>query len=162
MPLVFVFSGAYAAIAGFLLFGILQFRDGPFIRPHPGTSLHFMHLSQLNKVRCRLSAFWRLVLGINLLYELALVFLLFQDLDSARAMMVYIDPSLGKPLPEKSYAENCDFTPTNVWVGPPSVLPAAETEAKRFNHSSSGRVVGYRTPSTSSVSHMRSDGLAKR
>ena len=25
-------------------------------------------------------AFWRLVLGINLLYELAMVFLLFQDL----------------------------------------------------------------------------------
>ncbi|GJE91595.1 PSS domain-containing protein [Phanerochaete sordida] len=87
--------GAYAAIAGFLLFGVIQFRDGPFVRPHP--------------------AFWRLVLGINLLYELALVFLLFQDLNSARAMMVYLDPNLGRPLPEKSYAENCDFTPQNVW-----------------------------------------------
>ena len=61
-------------------------------------------------------AFWRLVLGINLLYELALVFILFQDLNSARAMMKYLDPSLGRPLPEKSYAENCEFTPTNVWV----------------------------------------------
>lgn len=60
--------------------------------------------------------FWRLVLGINLLYELAMVFLLFQDLGSARAMMTYIDPNLGKPLPEKSYAENCAFTVTNVWV----------------------------------------------
>ncbi|KAI0772261.1 phosphatidyl serine synthase-domain-containing protein [Irpex lacteus] len=87
--------GAYAAIAGFLLFGVIQFRDGPFIRPHP--------------------VFWRLVLGVNLLYELALVFLLFQDLDSARSMMKYIDPNLGKPLPEKSYAENCEFTPSNVW-----------------------------------------------
>ena len=61
-------------------------------------------------------AFWRAVLGINLLYELALVFLLFQDLDSARSMMKYLDPNLGVPLPEKSYAENCDFTPRNVWV----------------------------------------------
>ncbi|THG99318.1 hypothetical protein EW026_g2998 [Hermanssonia centrifuga] len=87
--------GAYAAIAGFLLFGVIQFRDGPFIRPHP--------------------AFWRLVLGINLLYELALAFLLFQDLDSARGMMKYIDPSLGRPLPEKSYAENCEFNLRNVW-----------------------------------------------
>ncbi|KAJ3523980.1 hypothetical protein NM688_g8639 [Phlebia brevispora] len=87
--------GAYAAVAGFLLFGVLQFRDGPFIRPHP--------------------AFWRLVLGINLLYELALVFLLFQDLNSARSMMKYLDPSLGRPLPEKSYAEHCEFTPRNVW-----------------------------------------------
>ena len=62
------------------------------------------------------TAFWRAVLGINLLYELALVFLLFQDLDSARSMMKYIDPNLGRPLPEKSYAENCDLTVENVWV----------------------------------------------
>jgi len=87
--------GAYATTASFLFFSMIQFRDGPFIRPHP--------------------AFWRVVLGINLLYELALVFLLFQDLDSARNMMIYLDPGLGRPLPERSYAENCEFTPSNVW-----------------------------------------------
>ncbi|KAN0129473.1 phosphatidylserine synthase 2 [Lactarius tabidus] len=87
--------GAYAAVAGFLVFSMIQFRDGPFIRPHP--------------------AFWRVVLGLNLLYELALVFLLFQDLNSARAMMTYLDPNLGRPLPEKNYAENCAFTPQNIW-----------------------------------------------
>ena len=76
---------------------MLQFRDGPFVRPHP--------------------AFWRVVLGVNLLYELALVFLLFQDLDTARQMMKYIDPNLGVPLPEKNYAENCEFTISNVLVG---------------------------------------------
>jgi phosphatidylserine synthase 2 len=87
--------GAYAAIVSFLMFSMLQFRDGPFIRPHP--------------------AFWRVALGVNLLYELALVFLLFQDLGSARKMMTLIDSNLGVPLPEKSYAENCELTPTNVW-----------------------------------------------
>ena len=56
------------------------------------------------------------MLGINLLYELAMVFLLFQDLDSARAMMKYLDPNLGKPLTEKSYAENCELTVQNIWV----------------------------------------------
>jgi phosphatidylserine synthase 2 len=75
---------------------MIQFRDGPFIRPHP--------------------AFWRVVLGINVLYELALVFLLFQDLRTARFMMTYLDPKLGVPLPEKNYAEDCSFTPRNVWV----------------------------------------------
>lgn len=80
---------------------MLQFRDGPFIRPHP--------------------AFWRVVLGINLLYELALVFLLFQDLGSARTMMTYIDPALGVPLPEKSYAEDCTLTPRTIWVRIPSI-----------------------------------------
>ncbi|KAF7985963.1 hypothetical protein HWV62_43920 [Athelia sp. TMB] len=87
--------GAYAAIVSFLAFSMIQFRDGPFIRPHP--------------------AFWRIALGLNLLYELALVFLLFQDLPSARGMMKLIDPSLGVELVEKSYAENCEFTVRNVW-----------------------------------------------
>ncbi|KAG7445614.1 PSS-domain-containing protein [Guyanagaster necrorhizus] len=87
--------GAYASLLSFLMFSILQFRDGPFIRPHP--------------------AFWRMVLGINLLYELALVFLLFQDLDSARGMMRELDPALGVPLPEKSYAEDCTLSWGVVW-----------------------------------------------
>ena len=83
-------------IGSFLVFSMLQFRDGPFIRPHP--------------------AFWRIMLGANLLYELTLVFLLFQELGSARDMMKLIDPSLGVPLPEKSYAENCELTRKNIWV----------------------------------------------
>ncbi|KAL0961514.1 hypothetical protein HGRIS_006455 [Hohenbuehelia grisea] len=87
--------GVYAAISAFLLFSMLQFRDGPFIRPHP--------------------SFWRMALGINLLYELAMVFMLFQDLNSARMMLTYIDPNLGVPLPEKSYAENCALTTKNIW-----------------------------------------------
>lgn len=87
--------GLYAAIASFLTFSMIQFRDGPFIRPHP--------------------AIWRVVLGVNLLYELLLVFLLFQDLDTARFMMTLIDSNLGVPLPEKSYAEDCSLTPANIW-----------------------------------------------
>ncbi|XP_006462960.1 hypothetical protein AGABI2DRAFT_224623 [Agaricus bisporus var. bisporus H97] len=87
--------GVYAAIVAFLMFSMIQFRDGPFIRPHP--------------------AFWRAVLGVNLLYELGVVFLLFQDLQTARHMMTYIDPKLGVPLPEKSYAEDCSLTPQNIW-----------------------------------------------
>jgi len=87
--------GVYAAITAFLMFSMIQFRDGPFVRPHP--------------------AFWRVVLGVNLSYELALVFLLFQDLQTARKMMTFIDPNLGVPLPEKSYAEDCALTARNLW-----------------------------------------------
>lgn len=87
--------GVYAAIAAFLAFSILQFRDGPFIRPHP--------------------AFWRALLGVNLLYELALVFLLFQDLPSARRMLLLLDPSLNSPLPEKGYADDCRLSPKVIW-----------------------------------------------
>lgn len=87
--------GVYAAVVSFLLFSMIQFRDGPFVRPHP--------------------AFWRVVLGLNLLYELGLVFLLFQDLNTARNMMTLIDPNLGIPLPEKSYAENCEIALKTIW-----------------------------------------------
>ncbi|KAK0243839.1 PSS-domain-containing protein [Armillaria nabsnona] len=87
--------GVYASILSFIMFSMIQFRDGPFIRPHP--------------------AFWRMVLGVNLLYELALVFLLFQDLDSARGMMTLLDPALGVPLPEKSYAEDCTLGWATIW-----------------------------------------------
>ena len=41
------FSGAYAAIAGFLLFGMIQFRDGPFIRPHPGPLFKVLRIALL-------------------------------------------------------------------------------------------------------------------
>jgi len=74
---------------------MLHARDGPFFRPHP--------------------AFWWIVLGMNLLYELGTVFLLFQDRSSARSMMMILDPSLNKPLAEKNYGENCRLTATNLW-----------------------------------------------
>ncbi|KAJ1979177.1 hypothetical protein H4R34_002932 [Dimargaris verticillata] len=82
--------GILAASLCFLVFGLLQFRDGPFIRPHP--------------------AIWRLVLAMGVLYQMFLVFLLFQNPSDARQLMAYWDPSLGKPLPDRSYAENCSLT----------------------------------------------------
>lgn len=45
-------------ILAFVLFGVTHTPDGPFRRPHP--------------------AFWRLILCLSIVYELALVFLLFQ------------------------------------------------------------------------------------
>lgn len=50
--------GIGAAVAAFILIGMLQFRDGPFIRPHV--------------------ALWRAVLSLSVLYQMGLVFLLFQ------------------------------------------------------------------------------------
>ena len=62
-------------------------------------------------------AFWRIVLGINLVYELPLVFLLFQDLGSARQMMTLLDENLGVPLKEQSLREDCTFSVRVIWVG---------------------------------------------
>ncbi|WAQ82502.1 hypothetical protein PtA15_2A819 [Puccinia triticina] len=89
--------GVISGVTVFLVFCMLNFRDGPFRRPHP--------------------AFWRIVLGLNLLYFMLLSFLYWTDKSTARELIRYFDPSLGVPLPEKSYAENCEFTPQNVWQG---------------------------------------------
>ncbi|KYQ94384.1 phosphatidylserine synthase [Tieghemostelium lacteum] len=84
--------GLLGAISAFLLFSMLQMRDGLFVRPHP--------------------AFWRIVMGVGVLYLCALVFLLFHSASDARALMKLLDPRLGVPLPERSYADNCDlYTP---------------------------------------------------
>jgi len=82
-----------AVLLVFILIGVLHAPDGPFRRPHP--------------------ALWRAVLCISILYNLALIFIFFQNVDDARHFMSYIDPELGKPLPERSYAEDCTFYDSN-------------------------------------------------
>nr|CAB3265262.1 phosphatidylserine synthase 2-like [Phallusia mammillata] len=79
--------GIIASVLVFLAFGITQAKDGPFIRPHP--------------------AFWRLMLCISVLYELGLVFLLFQSVSDARFMLTYIDPKLNQALDFRAYGGEC-------------------------------------------------------
>ena len=76
-----------------LLLGLFVFPSGPFIRPHP--------------------LLWRLAFGVGVVYQLALLVLLFQTKAHARHALTYLYPYLGVPLDEKTYAENCDLTPTN-------------------------------------------------
>ncbi|KAF7233697.1 hypothetical protein EG68_10052 [Paragonimus skrjabini miyazakii] len=90
--------GLSAVVLVFVLFGVIHTPDGPFRRPHP--------------------AFWRLVLCLSILYELILVFLLFQNVDDARKWLRYLDPDLGKPLEEKNYGGSCiiyDSNSTDPW-----------------------------------------------
>ena len=79
--------GVVAAACAFLAFGITQARDGPIVRPHP--------------------AIWRLLLCISLLYELVLVFFLFQTAPDARKFFLYIDPDLNKVIQYKDYSNSC-------------------------------------------------------
>lgn len=76
--------------------GLLMFGDGPFIRPHP--------------------ALWRLVLAASAVYQLFLVFLLFQNVSDAQQLFKYWDSDLGVKLPERSYADNCELSWENVSV----------------------------------------------
>lgn len=79
--------GIFAVVISFVVFGVTITPDGPFQRPHP--------------------ALWRAAFVLSIVYELALIFILFQRLDDARALMKHIDSSLGVPLPEKDYGGNC-------------------------------------------------------
>ncbi|KAK3103672.1 hypothetical protein FSP39_020900 [Pinctada imbricata] len=79
--------GLVAVVLTFLLFGVTQTPDGVFRRPHP--------------------AFWRLILCMSIVYELGLVWLLFQNASDARSLMKHFDDKLGVPLPEKAYGGNC-------------------------------------------------------
>jgi phosphatidylserine synthase 2 len=91
-----VLWGLGAALAAFVVYGALQFRDGPFIRPHP--------------------LMWRVVTAVCVAYFVLLVFLLFQDLNTVRKeWLPMLDPDLGKPLEEKSYGGECGlYTPDTV------------------------------------------------
>ncbi|XP_041366468.1 phosphatidylserine synthase 2-like [Gigantopelta aegis] len=79
--------GLSAVVIAFLVFGVIHTPDGPFVRPHP--------------------AFWRLIMCLSIVYELALIFLLFQRVDDARQLLRYFDENLGKAMPEKNYGGNC-------------------------------------------------------
>ena len=73
--------GIIAALFFFVALGMTIMPDGPFLRPHP--------------------AIWRFAFAVSILYELLLIFILFQTPHDARQFLKYIDPSLGKPIPEK-------------------------------------------------------------
>jgi phosphatidylserine synthase 2 len=56
--------------------------------------------------------FWRMLQGLSYVYLTLLVFVLFQNVNDTRGMLKLIDNDLGKPLPEREYAKDCEvFTP---------------------------------------------------
>jgi phosphatidylserine synthase 2 len=63
-----------------------------------------------------MQAVWRFVLALGVVYQMLLVLILFQTKSDARALFKFIDPTLGVKLPEKSYAESCDFFSYKNWA----------------------------------------------
>jgi phosphatidylserine synthase 2 len=76
--------------------GLTRIKDGTFVRPHP--------------------VFWKMILILTICYQFILVFLLFQRVDDVRHWLTYYDASLGRPLPEQSYATDCSLTWSNIQV----------------------------------------------
>lgn len=78
----------FACVLCICVFGSLFLPDSLLRRPHP--------------------IFWRLIMSIAILYLLFITYLLFQDRDDARKLLTFFDKNLGKSLPEKNYAVNCE------------------------------------------------------
>ena len=58
--------------------------------------------------------FWRMLLSVFILYAMYMTYMLCIPNDNARQLLRIFDDNLGKPLPEKSYGEDCRvFTPEN-------------------------------------------------
>ena len=50
---------------------------------------------------------WRFAFAVSIVYELLLIFVLFQSPNDARGLLKYLDDNLGEPIPEKDYGGNC-------------------------------------------------------
>lgn len=61
-----------------------------------------------------ISFLWRVLLAVFILYIVLMTFILMLPLDHARAFVSTFDSNLGRPLPERSYGDDCRvFTPEN-------------------------------------------------
>jgi len=84
-----IMTGLISLAVFFMIISILTLPNGPFTRPHP--------------------ALWRCVLGLSILYLLLVQFLLHQDWDTVRAIIVWLDPKMTNYTvdSEKEYGVNC-------------------------------------------------------
>jgi phosphatidylserine synthase 2 len=87
--------GVFCAILLFLFISAVHLPNSEYLfRPHP--------------------VFWRVLQGLSFVYVTLLVYLLSQNLRDARELLKVLDAKLGVPLPERSYATQCDlYTPDN-------------------------------------------------
>lgn len=69
-----IWAGILCVVFFFLIVSVLAFPNGPFTRPHP--------------------VVWRIVFGLSVLYQLGLVFLLFQNYKTINGILVWLDPKL--------------------------------------------------------------------
>ncbi|RWS10783.1 phosphatidylserine synthase 1-like protein [Dinothrombium tinctorium] len=93
-----IWAGICCVIFFFLVISVLAFPNGPFTRPHP--------------------AIWRLVFGLSVLYLMTLLFLLFQNYQTVKAIMYWFYPDLRsfRINTEKEYGVNCsDITFERLW-----------------------------------------------
>ena len=69
-----IWSGILCVVFFFLIISILAFPNGPFTRPHP--------------------AFWRMVFGLSVLYQMGLLFILFQNYQTVKTIIYWFYPDL--------------------------------------------------------------------
>lgn len=93
-----MWAGMLCVVFFFLIISVLTFPNGPFTRPHP--------------------VVWRIVFGCSILYLMGLLFMLFQNYETVKKILVWVDPSLASFHidMDKEYGVNCsDVTLEKIW-----------------------------------------------
>ncbi|CAH1117934.1 unnamed protein product [Phaedon cochleariae] len=93
-----IWAGVLCCSFFFLIISVLAFPNGPFTRPHP--------------------AIWRMVFGMSVLYLFICLFVLFQNYQTVRSILLWLDPKLNEFSIDldKEYGVNCsDITPERIW-----------------------------------------------
>ncbi|XP_072393641.1 phosphatidylserine synthase [Diabrotica undecimpunctata] len=93
-----IWAGVLCCCFFFLIISVLAFPNGPFTRPHP--------------------AIWRMVFGMSVLYLMICLFILFQNYNTIRSILLWLDPSLTEFHidMDKEYGVNCsDITKERIW-----------------------------------------------
>jgi phosphatidylserine synthase 2 len=83
-------TGIKGCTIAFASFGALFLPDSLLRRPHP--------------------VFWRIITSLSILWLLFITTILFQGRDEARQYLSFFDKNLGKPLPDRNYADACELT----------------------------------------------------
>ncbi|OMJ75451.1 hypothetical protein SteCoe_25420 [Stentor coeruleus] len=111
-----------AAILVITFVSLTRDDSNPFINTKAGMTASFILFTFISAVHLPNSpylsrphpVFWRILQGISFCYLAFLTYILYQNLEDSRKFFSLFDSNLGKPLPEKSYAANCEvFTPNH-------------------------------------------------
>ena len=93
-----IFTGICGVFVFFMIVSILAFPNGPFTRPHP--------------------ILWRMVFGCSVMYLMAVQFLIHQNHQTVRNIIIWFDPKMINYTldSEKEYGVNCwDITFERLW-----------------------------------------------
>lgn len=111
-------AGVWAVVLSFLCYSTLQGPVTCMVRPHP--------------------AVWRFIHGVLVAYLLLCVYMLFQDVGSARQFLRHMFPELGIELNERAYGDDC-----RLWIPEKKAINWETIKATVFDEFVVAHTIGW-------------------